>query len=599
MRSARPAFTATLRGKFLLSLTLISALLTFAVLLTIQYRVRVHARGEIAQALRNSVVTFQSLQQQRDLTLGRSTALVATLPPLKAVMTTDDRATIQNASKMFWELAGSDIFVLANRSGELVALHTSSPGLDDRAAKAGIARYAAGGEARDWWFGGGRLYQVFLEPIFFGAPDEGHPMGILAVGYEIDARAAQDLTRVAASQLGFGYDRALVLSTVPDAQREALARHVAQVTTSDGRLDEVRLGGERFLATSVKLSSGGGPLVTLTLLESFDQATAVLQNLNRWILAIGIVAVVLGSALVFFVSTTFTRPLGRLVAGVRALEKGDFAYPLDVHGRDEVSTVTAAFDRMRQSLRDTQAQLLEAEQLATIGRMASTISHDLRHPLTAILAYTEFLSERDLTDEQRKDFFQEVRIAVNRMMDEINSLLGFSKQSEALAPSFSRVDAPIDRAVRTMKALPEYESIVVTVKHAEECVGWFDAPKLERVMLNLLFNAAEAVSPESGRIDVSCHVSERGTEIRVADNGPGIPESIAGSLFQPFVSYGKEKGIGLGLTVVRNIMQQHHGDVSVERTGPDGTVIRLFFPARADAAPASENTDRPVGSSAA
>jgi signal transduction histidine kinase len=574
-------FNGTLRSKFLLSLTLITALITSAVLLVVQYRVRIHVREEIAQALRDSVVTFQSLQQQRESTLERSTALLATLPPLKAVMTSGGQATIQDASSTFWELAGSQIFVLADRSGQLAALHTAAPGFTAIAAEASIQRYLAGGDSRAWWFGGGHLFQVFIEPISVGPSESGHPIGLLAVGYEIDARVAADVTRVASCGVGFGYEKNLVVSTVPASQRAALARYVAQVANSDEGPGEIRLDQERFLATSVRLSAGNAPLVTLTFLKSFDQATAFLQNLNRWIAAIGVVGVMAGSVLIFFVSTTFTNPLGRLLSGVQALEQGDFAYPLDLRGSDEVSALTAAFQRMRHTLQDTQRRVLEAEQLATIGRMASTISHDLRHPLTAILAYAEFLSERDLTDVQRTDFFQEIRIAVNRMMDEINSLLGFSKQGEALRPEYGRVDAVIERAVKTVKALPEYESTVITVTHGDECVGWFDSPKLERVMLNLLFNAAEAIVAGSARIDVSCRISDRGTEIRVADNGPGIPETIAGTLFQPFVSSGKEKGIGLGLTVVQNIMQQHHGDVSVESTGKGGTVFRLFFPQRA------------------
>jgi signal transduction histidine kinase len=574
-----PRFAATLRGKFLLSLTLITALITSAVLLVVQYRVRIHVRAEIAQALRDSVVTFQSLQQQREATLGRSTALLATLPPLKAIMTSGDPATIQDASATFWTLAGSQVFALANRSGKLAALHTSLPGFTGAAVDAAIQRYLAGGEAHDWLFGGGRLFQVFLEPIYFGSAESDRPIGILAVGYEVDASVAADVTRVASAGVGFGYEKNLVISTVPGAQRAALARYVAQVADSDGGPGEIRLEQERFLATSVRLSSRNAPLVTLTLLKSFDQATAFLQNLNRWIVAIGVFGVLAGAALVFFVSTTFTSPLRRLVSGVQALEQGDFAYPLDLRGSDEVSTLTAAFQRMRQTLGDTQRRLLAAEQLATIGRLASTISHDLRHPLTAILAYAEFLAEPRLTDAQRQDFFQEIRIAVNRMMDEINSLLGFSKQSEAITPAYGRVDVVIDRAIKTVKALPEYESMVITLSSGDQCVGWFDAGKLERVMLNLLFNAAEAVPAGSGRIDVSCKISDRGTEIRIADNGSGIPDAIAGSLFQPFVSHGKEKGIGLGLTVVHNIMQQHHGDVSIESTGVNGTVFRLFFPA--------------------
>src|SRR5581483_2671470 len=134
---------------------------------------------------------------------------------------------------------------------------------------------------------------------------------------------------------------------------------------------------------------------------------------------IGIAGVLAGSVLVFLVSTTFTRPLADLVGGVRALEQGNFAYPLNVKGNDEVSTLTVAFHRMRVRLQETQQQLLDAERLATIGRMASMISHDLRHPLTAILAYAEFLCEGNLSESQRKDFFEEIRIAVNRMTDEI------------------------------------------------------------------------------------------------------------------------------------------------------------------------------------
>jgi signal transduction histidine kinase len=126
--------------------------------------------------------------------------------------------------------------------------------------------------------------------------------------------------------------------------------------------------------------------------------------------------------------------------------------------------------------------------------------------------------------------------------------------------------------------LPEFQSVEITFTHPEDCSAWFDPGKFERVVLNLLFNACEAVPPESGKVEVSCCVTDAGVEIVVADNGPGIPESIRGDLFQPFVSAGKEKGIGLGLTVVQKIMQNHGGEVRVERTGPEGTVFKLVFP---------------------
>ena len=199
-------FKVTLRLKFLLALALISALLTSATLLLVRQRVENRVRDEIAQDLRNSVVTFQSLQQQRESTLERSAALLATLPPLKAVMTSQDMATIQDASAMFWKLIGSQLFVLADRSGKLVALHTATPGFTAPEAQESLRRSVIRGESRDWWYGSGRLFEVFLQPIYFGSPDDNTPIGLLAVGYEIDDATAADVSRVASSQVVFLYE---------------------------------------------------------------------------------------------------------------------------------------------------------------------------------------------------------------------------------------------------------------------------------------------------------------------------------------------------------------------------------------------------------
>ncbi len=569
----------TLRTKFLIALVLISALITSAVLLLVRYRVEIRAREELVAGLNTSIVTFNRLQAQREFTLERSAALLAALPTLKALMTSSDPATIQDASQTFWQLAGSQVLVLADRGGVISAFHASTPAFPREAAQAAIARYVASGEARDWWFGGGHLFQVFLQPISLGEGETAYPIGVLAVGYEVNAEVAGDVSRVAASDVAFAYDSRLVISTLGTAQREALSSLMARLEPAT-EAREIRLIDETFLWQTVRLPQGSARQVTLTVLKSLDDTTTFLEDLNRWILGIGVVGILAGSLFVFFVSTTFTRPLARLVSGVQALERGDYDYPLDERGGDEVSALTTAFNRMRRQLQATQRKLIEAERMATIGRMANTISHDLRHPLTAIQAYAEFLAERELTAEQRKDFFQEIRIAINHMTDELNGLLGFSHERQALQRSEGRLDEVIDRAIKTVKALPDFEHVQIAGSVGPECVTWFDAGKFERVMVNLLFNAAEAVSPTTGRIDVIGRVTPRGVEVRVVDNGAGIPETIASTLFEPFVSHGKQKGTGLGLTVVQNVMQQHGGTAAVEQTGPRGTTFLLMFPPR-------------------
>ena len=108
--------------------------------------------------------------------------------------------------------------------------------------------------------------------------------------------------------------------------------------------------------------------------------------------------------------------------------------------------------------------------------------------------------------------------------------------------------------------------------------GWFDSRKLERVFQNLLVNACEAVTAEEGDIRIDIHANKSTIEVRVADNGHGIPELVRERLFEPFVSQGKENGTGLGLTVVQKIVQDHGGDVRVENTSSEGTVFLIVPP---------------------
>lgn len=573
-----PAFS--LRTKFLLALVAISALITTAVLLVVRQRVEIRAREDLAAGLDQSIVTFDRLQQQREVTLERSAALLAALPTLKAVMTSEHPDTIQDASKTFWQVAGSQIFALADRAGTISAFHTSTPKFPREAAQEAIRRYVAGGDADDWWFGGGHLFQVFLQPISLGEPDTGYPIGVLAVGYEINEAVASDISRVATGDVAFAYDQQLVVSTVMPRDREGLARTLFEPAASAGEAREIRLGSTVFLSRTVSLAKGRASPVTLTVLKSLDETSAFIGNLNRWILGIGVAGILVGSLSVFFVSTTFTRPLARLVEGVEALERGDYEYPLAASGGDEVSTLTRAFSQMRRQLQATQRRLIDAERLATIGRVASTISHDLRHPLTAIQAYAEFLAERDLTPVQRQDYLHEIRLAVNHMTDELNALLGFSHEQRPLNLVEESLHEVIERAIRTVKALPEFEHVSISGSVDPACRPAFDVAKLERALLNLLFNAAEAVSPTTGCVEVTGRVIDSAVEIRVTDNGPGIPPEIAGTLFEPFVSHGKPRGTGLGLSVVQNVMQRHGGTAVVQRSGSDGTTFVLRFPLR-------------------
>ena len=564
-----------LRTKFLLSMVLITAGLTAFSLLLVRQNVQTQVKKQVSTDLQNSVSNFQSFQREKAVTLSHSADLIADMPSLRAMMTTHDEPTIQDGAVPVAKLAGSDLFVLADRSGRVLAIYTNKPGFTRQMAQESFASSLE--HEQLWWMGGQHLYEVFMRPIYFGPALKDSVLGFVVVGYEIDERVASQISRIANSQVVFSYGETVITSTLNQQLEAELANQKLSGSNTQPQL--IELGNERFLEATLDLSPQAKPDVHLTVLKSFDQATAILQKLNRLLLGLGLLAVVIGSGLVFFISYTFTRPLSSLLAGVAALERGDFSYPLNTTGTDEAAELSRAFDRTRQSLQRIQQNLIEAERLATIGRMANSISHDLRHSLAAIVANAEFLCEMQLSREQREELYQEVQLAVHRMTELIDSLLEFSRTRASLRPTHGSLRVDLDCAIQTLRSNPEFHSARIEVQQTGTVQGWFDHRKLERAFFNLLLNACESNPDRSAKVMVELMDSPgEKIEVRVTDSGRGIPASIRNTLFEPFVSLGKENGTGLGLTVVQKIVQDHGGEVAIERTSPEGTVFRITIP---------------------
>jgi signal transduction histidine kinase len=554
--------------------------LTALSLLVVRHSAQQHVREGISQDLLNSVTTFRNFQHDREVMLTHSAELVAFLPITRSIMTPPDPATIQDASKEVWPLTGSDLMVLADRNGKVVALHTKSPGFTREAAQKCFEQSLDDEDSSHWWFSAHHLYQTFSQPVYFGTKAEGSWLGFLVIGYEIDDRLAREVGKVAASQVAFSYGGEIVATTLNAAQGQELNAALQKAGSSLNVPRDLEVRSEHFVATSLDLSGEQSIPVRLTVLGSYDQAAKFLDKLNRLLILLGLTAVLLGSALVFLISYTFTRPLASLVDGVRALQRGDFYHPLDPRGSDEIAELTSAFDHMRGSLLKTQQALLESEQLATIGRMASSISHDLRHALAAVVANSEFLCDGRLTSAQREELYQEVRTGVNQMTDLIDSLLEFARTRESLNPTYANLSEAVQRAMQAVRLHPRHQGTPIEFHGNVQHMAWFDPRKLERALYNLLLNACEAAPGGNGRVQVTIDQTESTISIAVSDNGPGIADEIRDRLFHPFVSFGKENGTGLGLTVVQKIVQDHGGRAVMERTADARTVFRITIPAK-------------------
>ena len=231
-----------------------------------------------------------------------------------------------------------------------------------------------------------------------------------------------------------------------------------------------------------------------------------------------------------------------------------------------------------ESLWGLQSDLRTLQPLSALSRMVALISHDLRHPLTAILANAEFLTQANISEMQRNDLYEEIRSAIDRMNELLSSLLECSTGPDALRPSARNIVDTVERAIRMTSVRQEFRLVAIKYHHQGTTVGWFDANRLERVVANLVLNACEAVSPDSGQVVITTTGDHGCLRIGVWDNGPGIHTAIQDSVFEPFVSYGRAEGSGLGLAIAKKIVEDHGGEIYLDKGNKSGTRFTITIP---------------------
>ena len=134
--------------------------------------------------------------------------------------------------------------------------------------------------------------------------------------------------------------------------------------------------------------------------------------------------------------------------------------------------------------------------------------------------------------------------------------------------------------MRSLRLRPEFRHVQIGIHNETRARAYFDPQKLSRAVYNLLLNACGAAASNNGnaQVDVAVSSGAGNIELRIIDNGPGVAEVVCDRLFQPFVSYGKANGTGLGLTIVKKIVEDHGGTVILETTGPGRTIFRVTLP---------------------
>ena len=556
------------------AMALIIAGATFGSLLIVRHQLENQVTQDLTKDLSHSVTTFQNLEAQRLSAQEREDALLADEPRLKALMTTSDKRTIEDAGVEFWKISESDLFALADNQGHVVAAYAR--GLRDAGPLGQDLQQLFDRPAFRYVVTSGKLYACSSHPIFFGSERSGVLLGYVVSGFEIGPDLLRQIGEATTVETAFVSGGHPLASTLDDHALKQISSWPTATPEPNVPIT-INVGQERFVAATRDLSAPF-PL-QLVVLKSFDQAERSIHQIDRLVLIAGLLALIVGTLLMIWLSKIVTRPLEDLATGVRAFGVGDSTHLLPSDGTREVRELSSAFASMRDEILRTNQALLESERLATIGRMAGSVSHDLRHYLASVYANSEFLASSPLSESERNEILGDIRTAVHGTTELIESMLIFGRTGAAIRRSHELITTLLERALTLLRAHPDAAGVHLTATHCEpaESSALVDGKQVERAIYNLLLNACQAARTGEGEASVQVRLDVRNSMIviEVEDNGPGVPDNIRNSLFEPFVSEGKQKGSGLGLTLANCVAAEHGGEVLLVTTAPGETIFRM------------------------
>jgi signal transduction histidine kinase len=258
-------------------------------------------------------------------------------------------------------------------------------------------------------------------------------------------------------------------------------------------------------------------------------------------------------------------------------------------GREQRAMVTKV-DELTQTtarLTETQSHLVRSERMASVGRLAAGVAHEIGNPLAALMGMQELLLDDDLPADTRHDFLARMKRETERIHVVLRDLLDFARPEKAEGPADSHqppasVAAVVVDVLALVRPQRAFREVTVVNEATEDLLVTLSAGRLTQVILNLVLNAVDAVGErEGGRgttITVRARREDKVVRIEVEDDGPGVPVSMRERLFEPFVT-SKEvgKGTGLGLAVCRGLVESAGGTIDLDTTYAKGArfVVRL------------------------
>lgn len=460
------------------------------------------------------------------------------------------------------------------------------------AASARLAASAAtNGAVVDVARNGDELLDLVAVPIYV----QNAPMGTIVFG--VRDRVTEDIRKLARSEVILLVDGQVLASTSRERQLETLlSDQVARTAASSrSRVEKTELNDEQYLSfTGTFRQPGQSKGLSYLILSSYEKPLQVMRETQRLILLVSVAAIAIGMAIVWIYVRRVTEPLEELREFTEAIGQGDFNRRLDLNSHDEFGDLAQAFNQMTEnlkqsraqleltvdSLKSTQAQLVQSEKLSGIGEFVAGVAHELNNPLTSVMGFSELLVQAD-SDPQHKRYLDMIHKSAQRCQKIVQSLLSFARRHKPERKAVC-VNKLIEAALDILNYQLRTSNIEVTSALAPQLpLAMVDPHQMQQVFLNIINNARQAIEGHQlgGWIRITTATRGANVCVTVQDSGPGIPEQSLRKIFDPFFTT-KEvgKGTGLGLSLCYGIVKEHGGRIIPRSKLGEGATFEIELP---------------------
>jgi signal transduction histidine kinase len=565
----------SLLWKTLLSTSIAITLLFAVTVWIVQQHVVQSASESLEDEVRASFQAYASLWRAHADKLASISLILSTMSDVRAAFSTGDEATIRDTAAELWNRVSEEdaLFLVTDPDGGVITSLGGNPRISMprgmplvREASKSFPRPCQG-----FLMLQGHLYQVIVTPVYVQSVGAPGLIDVLVAGYEVNNLTARQLKEATGgSEFTFVAGSDVVATTLAGGVSSGILTAANRYSERPGRISDGRT--EYMALTTPLMDVRGQPIGRLSIFRSFATADQRLESLRWNILFTWLAAVLAGLALTYLLARRILAPVKRLDRAAEAIARGDYDIRLPVESRDELGRLTETFNNMCGSIQSARRELIQKEQIATIGRLSTSIVHDLRNPLAAIYGGAEMLVDSDLPAPQVKRLAQNIYRASRRIQELLQDLANVSRRKQK-AVEVCRLRDVIGAAWEIMAPAADAQAVTVSLHVPEEIEIPLERSRMERVFVNLFSNSLDAM-PDGGRIEITARRDESVVLVEVGDTGPGISTEVRASLFQPFHS-SKRNGLGLGLALSRQTVLDHGGDMWADGEGSSGARICL------------------------